>query len=237
MALFRVGFVMSAIGLLWTAAFAVGRESLGVTWAFDGFHSSSMLIPFYTGIGLYAAAFLQYSKASRIWIGGFLALICVAPSFAAVPFGRERSVEIKLNSLIAASVECGEGNFPLYLRLRLSGLEGAHELYGEIARYRTELCAHQGNADTVSDLLKLPARYVELASHNPLAEEALRTLWYVYLTHIDLRRAFPLSSPSHAENLLKWAAWVAKSGNPYEKETLSPYAGLYVQLGSLVGLQ
>ena len=236
MVLFRVGFVTSGIGLLWTAAFAVGRESLGVTWAFEGFHSSPTLIPFYTGIGLYAAAFLQSSKSSRIWIGGFLALICVAPSFAAVPFGRERSAEIKLNSLLAASVECGEGTFPLDLRLRLSGLEGSRELYGEIARYRTELCPYQGNLDTASNLLKLPARYVELASHNPRAEEALRTLWYVYLTHLDLRRAFPLSSPSYAENLLRWAAWVAKSGIVYEKDILS-YADVYEQLGPLVGLQ
>ena len=236
-ALFRVAFVMGGIGLLWTAAFAVGREPLGIPWAFSTFHASPMLIPFYTGIGLYAAAFLENSKSSRIWIGGFLALICVAPSFAAMPFGHERSVEIKLNSLLAASVECGKGNFPLYLRLRLSGLEGHQALYGEIVRYRTELCAHQRDVDTLSDLLKLPARYVELAGNNPRAEDALRTLWYVYLTHNDLRAAFPLSSPSYAENLLKWAARDAKSGSTYEKETLSPYAEVYEQLGPMIGLQ
>jgi hypothetical protein len=230
-ALFRVGVVMSGISLLWTAAFAVGRESLGIPWAFDGFHSSPMLIPFYTGIGLYAAAFLQYSKSSLVRIGSFLALICVAPSFAAVPFGRERSVELQQHSLLAASVECGEGNVPLYLRLRLSGLEGEQELYREIVRYRTQLCAHQDHVDTASDLLKLPVRYVELASHNPRAEDALRTLWYVYLARIDLRRAFPLSNPYCAENLLKWAAADVKSGDTSEKDTLLPYAGVYEQLG------
>jgi hypothetical protein len=69
------------------------------------------------------------------------------------------------------------------------------------------------------------------------AEDALRTLWYVYLTHEDLRVAFPVSSPSYAENLLKWAAGDAKTGSMYEKETLSRYAGVYEQLGPLVGVQ
>jgi hypothetical protein len=236
-ALFRVAFVMSGIGLLWTAAFAAVHESDGIPWAFATFHASPLLIPFYAGIGLYAAAFLQYSKISRICTGGFLALICVAPSFAAIPFGYERSVQMKLNSLLAASVECGKGNFPLYLRLRLNQLHRNPELYGEIAPFRTELCAHQPNLATVSDLLKLPVWYAELAGNNPRAEDALRTLWYVYLTHEDLRVAFPVSSPSYAENLLKWAAGDAKTGSMYEKETLSPYAGVYEQLGPLIGLQ
>jgi hypothetical protein len=235
-ALFRVAFVTGGIGLLWGAAFAAGRESLGIPWALGDFHASPLLIPFYTGVGLYAAAFLQYSKSSK-WIGGFLALICIAPSFAAIPYGHERSVEMKLNSLLAASVECGNGNFPPYLRLRLNGLEGNPPLYGEIARYRTELCAHQPSLATASDLLKLPARYAELAGKNPRVEDALRTLWYVYLTHVDLHEHFPVFSPSYAENLLKWAVEDAKTGSMYENEILSPYASVYEQLGPLVGLQ
>ncbi|MGF7136725.1 hypothetical protein P3T40_008238 [Paraburkholderia sp. EB58] len=227
-ALDRTAFITGGVSLLWAAAFVVGRESFGIAWAFGGFHASAMLIPFYVSIGLYAVSLWQHSALSLRIAAPALAVICAASSFAAVPFGHERSVEIKLNSLLAASEECGNLDLPFDVKLRLNGLEGPlRNAYGDLARQRVKLCAHQPDLTGAIALVRLPLFFNELSGDDVRTAHALRTLWYVYLTHGDLQAAFPFADPANPQKLLRWAAGDAQTGSTYDQTVLGPYAEVY----------
>lgn len=228
--LLRVAFILSATSLLWVAAFTVGRKSLGIDWAFGHFHASPLLLPFFAGIGLYGIAFLE-TQAS-VAIGAVLVSICIIPSFASIPFGYHRSVEMKANSLMTEDAECVDRNVSDYLKLHLNGIEGRPELYSEIERYREQLCSNIKDLDSLKGLVLMPTKWIKLSSGNPRDIEALSMLWSVYLTHGDLLSAFPESSPTNLDDLLRWAAGDAKNGSKYDRETLSPYADTYIALES-----
>ncbi len=224
----RTAFIIGNISLLWAAAFAVGRESFGIAWAFGAFHASPMLIPFYVSLGLYAISVYQRGVPTRKFVSTTLALICLTPSFTAIPFGRERSVEMRFNSTIAAAAECRNLDLPLDLKLRLNGLDGPLRIeYSDLNRHRVEICSHQPDLEQATLFLKLPDFFAHLSGNSRQSEDALRALWYVYLTRGDLQAAFPPSDPNHAQNLLRWAVGDAQTGSTYDPQALAKYADVY----------
>ncbi|TDG01944.1 hypothetical protein E1N52_42345 [Paraburkholderia guartelaensis] len=228
----RVAFLISGTGLLWIAAFTVGRGSFGIAWAFGEFHASPLLIPFFAGIGCYASSIAAERGTGRYALSFLLSLVCVVPMVSAFSFGHERSVWLRVNSLLAASAECGKEVVPKNVRLELSGLEGHDNLYGEVALHREDLCSNQPDLSAAARLLRMPPYFADLAGEHPDAKDALQTLWYVYLTHGDLRAAFPFFSPTLAQDLLRWAIADAASGSSYEKQTLGVYGSTYQSLAS-----
>jgi hypothetical protein len=143
-------------------------------------------------------------------------------------------MQLKFNSQFAASVECLGGDFPTYLKLRLSGLEGQPYLYTEIDRHRADLCSGQRSLASASSLLQMPSLFAALIKHEPARSDALHALWYLYLTHQDLREAWAFTDPKLTEDLLNFAYWDAKSGSSYERATLLPYRETYLQLGDAI---
>lgn len=224
----RTALVLTTTSLFWIAAFSVGRHELGIAWAFGHFHSSPMLLPFVAGLGLYGAAIVDARQSAWGWL---VVAVAVVPTFVAIPFGYARSVEIRQNSLIAASAECGSAAVPAYLRLHANGIEGHPQLYDEIREHRADLCSSAGGAH-LDELALMPSSWAKLGSGGTKNLEALSVLWAVYLSHGDLRAAFPISSPGYMPGLLQWAAHSGRTGNDERSKTLAPYVDAY---SSLIG--
>ena len=227
----RVAFLLTGLPLLWTLAFAVAREPLGLSWAFSEFHASPMLIPFFMGLALYA---LYVAASYRSTVTRWLCYLCVAfailPTFTGIPVAHERSVQMKVASMLAAAVECNPTHESFYLRVHLEGLEGVPQAYSLVDHFRTQMCAAQPDTSTWVPLVTPPAQFAELMKGDAHTKAAISTLWDVYLSHDDLRRAFKRSDPDLASQLLTYAARDAKSGSPYEPSVLAPFADEYLRL-------
>ncbi len=80
-----------------------------------------------------------------------------------------------------------------------------------------------------ADFRTPPPGFRSLLERRPNEQEALEQLWHAYVVGPDLRRAFPLSSPSMAADLVRWAAESA-GGDHYLAPHLVAFAADYERL-------
>jgi hypothetical protein len=224
LAIDRVAFLISGVSLMWTAAFAMARASFGIAWALSEFHGSLMMIPLYAGIGMYAVSMLAEGRLMWCVAGLCLSAFSIAPVITGAHFGHQQSALLKVNSLLAAAVECTDVRVPAAFKQSLSGLRINDATYAEIDRHRNELCSGQPGLGQAVEALKVPPYYAELISNDPQTSDALHAIWYQYLSRQDLREAFPLSDPDLARNLLKWGAVEASSATSGDEQSLAQYA-------------
>ncbi|MGA7779318.1 MAG: hypothetical protein WCA85_16640 [Paraburkholderia sp.] len=227
----RVAFLLTGIPLLWTLAFAVAREPLGLTWAFGEFHASPMLIPFFMGLAVYAL-YIEASYRSTVtrWLCCLTIAFAMLPTVTGIPVAREQSILLKVTSTMAVALECNPTGASLYLRLHLEGLEGAQQAYALVDRFRARMCAAQANTSEGLPLVTPPAQFVELMKGDAHTKAAISALWDIYLSNTQLRLAFKRSEPNLANELLAFAARDARSGSPYEPSLLGPFADVYLRL-------
>ncbi|MFP3705971.1 hypothetical protein SB783_18320 [Paraburkholderia sp. SIMBA_009] len=220
----RVAFLICGVSLMWTAAFAMARASFGIAWALSEFHGSLMMIPLYAGIGMYATSMLAETALGWRVAALCLSAFTLSPVLTGMHFARQQSVLLKVNSLLAAAVECTNVSVPAALKQNLSGLRTNDDIYAEIDRHRSELCGVQPNLSRAVEALKIPPYYAEQISKDPRVGDALQALWYQYLSRQDLREAYPLSDPHLAHDLLKWGAVEAATATSGDEQALAQYA-------------
>ncbi|APH53566.1 Hypothetical protein GbCGDNIH9_0337 [Granulibacter bethesdensis] len=136
----RLGAVLTVIPLLWTAEFSVGRENLGVSWAFSDFHEAPMLVPFFIGISIYALDSLPRKFASAV----ATAFITI-PLMTGASWGYARSVEMRAISNLAAAANCSGIAVPRKDMLRLILLDNYGSIYDETANFVPQMCHHAGD--------------------------------------------------------------------------------------------
>jgi hypothetical protein len=233
----RVAFLLTAVPLLWTAAFSVGRERYGVAWAFSDFHASPMLVPFYIGMAIFALAWIDSgSNNPRRIAGGSIIAFALLPVFTAIPFGHWRSNEMRIFSLMGSAANCNNGTFSRYLLEHLNGLQGHDDLYDLTVKNNPQLCAAQPQSTLWLPLLQAPELFGQLMGTDRETRAALSVLWDVYLTHLDLRKAFALSDAQLGKALIDFAASDARGGSQYESQTLAPYPDNYIKLQQRISL-
>jgi hypothetical protein len=131
---------------------------------------------------------------------------------------------------LGSAASCHEGDFSRYLLQHLNGLDGHDDLYNATLQNRPQLCAVQPDSAQWLPLLRAPDLFEQLGRTDSQDRDALNVLWDVYLTHLDLRKAFLPSDPQLGTTLINFAAGDAKAGSPYESATLAPYAKIYLKL-------
>jgi hypothetical protein len=229
----RIGLLLTSTALLWALAFAYGRQKHGIQWALWTFHASPMLLPFFVGLGTLAVRLLTSETSYAILTTAALGtLVAFLPSLTAMPFGQVRSAEMLRIASTAHVVSCNPGDYSMYLQLRLNGLEAHRDLYELSAPLARESCVREVNQDAAQELLVPPKEYAHLLTKDAPTHAALQTLWEVYMTRIDLQRAFPPSSPILTQKLLEFAYCNAKAGSNYEREQLAVHAQIYLEIGS-----
>lgn len=152
----RVAFILISMPILWTMAFAVGREKYGVAWAFSDFHASPMLTPIYIGFSIYALEWITGGiKVSGRLVAYAIVAFSLLPIATAAPYGYAKSLAIRTRSEQAAAVSCNPQGFPRPLVLHLINLESHEQLYLTTRHFNKELCAVQ--PDTSAWLAELKA--------------------------------------------------------------------------------
>ncbi|APG31109.1 hypothetical protein [Granulibacter bethesdensis] len=136
----RLGTVLTVIPLLWTAEFTVGRESLGVAWAFSDFHEAPILVPFFIGIAIYALDCLPGKFAPSV-----ASAFIIVPLLTGASWGHARSVEMRVLSNRAAAANCSGIAIPRKDLLRLSILDDYGYIYDETAHFVPKMCQHAGD--------------------------------------------------------------------------------------------
>ncbi|CAL8476391.1 hypothetical protein [Caballeronia sp. S22] len=213
-AIYRVAFLTTGLSLLWMAAFAIGRASFGIEWAFGEFHASQMMIPFYAGIGMYAVAITNEAGVGPRVAAACLSAVCVAPVFTGIHFALDYSRFMKLNSLLAAAAECTDSGSTIEFKTRISGLGNMRKLYSSVVeRHRDDLCSGQKQLNSGAQLLAPPGLFQQLSSGDIATGEALHDLWLLYLERQDVREAFPITDSTTPRRLLRWASGEAASGS------------------------
>lgn len=151
----RVAFILTSTSILWTLAFAVGREKYGVAWAFSDFHASPMLVPMYIGFSVYALEWIVSG------IGGLrrsaaysIVAFSLLPVVTAVPYGYAESFAMRSRSNLAAAVSCNPGDFPQSVVLHLIGLDNFEQLYLKTRHFNGEMCAIQPDTSAWLEELK-----------------------------------------------------------------------------------
>jgi len=212
----RVAFLVSAVSLMWCAAFTVGRASFGIAWAFGEFHASLMLIPLYSGIGMYSVSMLTQSRIAWRAAGACLGIFVIAPVVTGIPFAIQRSEYIRDNSLLDVALDCtGSSVKDPFMR---------------------SLCGINNRSADASSILRLPTYYEQIIAGEEGASDALHALWRVYLSRQDLRDAFSPSDPNFAMNLLRWGAVEASHERKDDSQALSQYASTFQSLVKRLGL-
>ncbi len=138
----RVALLLTGMPLLWTIAFAIGRESFGAAWALGDFHQAPMLMTFFMGIAVYALELA--SKIPKARLSAFaVVLFSVLPIATGAKWGYERSVYVRVKSNLAAAANCSGAPIDRKNMLRLIGLDNFGYVYDSTLHYVGQLCSHQ----------------------------------------------------------------------------------------------
>jgi hypothetical protein len=231
----RVGLVLIMVSLLMLLSFSLGRYRLGLPGVLQSFHSAPIIVPMFLGINMLSAGAFDRLPPERVGaraITALLSLFLLASFVSAMGYARQKSHEVVLQRAMSMEANCFPGATK-YLRISLSGGGGnLDHLLDRTFPAMRHLCTEEV-PDWVRKVEAFPALFTSMAVNDLKAQQALRQLWEVYLTHFDLIRAFPVTDDASAIRLLRWARDNAQSGSHYEPELLGPHAVYFLGLTDL----
>jgi len=228
-ALERTSLTLFFTSFLMLAAFGIGRMQNGLPWVLDKFHAAPLIVPTLVALAVAAGARLE-GKGLLVWGRRGLAAVTVvflgASIVSSLPFMTTMGSEARLHRGLAKHITCSHEASPYLLEL-INGGPGYLDLIKRDMPLLEPLCA-QAVPQDIADAAAFPAAFSEIISRNPAAEEPLKTLWEVYLSHFDLRRAFgavPAQTPSL---LLDFARQDARTGSRYESVALKRHQDYFL---------